>query len=364
MLFLLAVSIFVPAESGSSSVAVKLRAAKHQDSIRIVLAADEAIVKSASVILTKNKAVIVDLHPAAEAGAERPTIAFETDKGALTGDVPVEIMNSVTVVAKGTGCIITIPKVEDIKVLKLQSPSRLVIDAFFGPAPRESAAVPQSLKPPAEQIPFRYIFVDAGHGGYDYGIRGKNYSEKDFALQFSRDFAAAFGKGGREAQLTRKSDQIMTLTERIAAINRKVPELLLSFHLASTKIPIIYVVPERPEAGMELPVASNGDQKKREMINSITAAIAAGIEKEFSVRPLKETLPLTLLVKSKAPAILVELPNPDEFSYEKKNRERLISTILKALATGAKEEKPVLPPTTQKPEPRPIEKSADRTEKM
>ncbi|HMK60862.1 MAG TPA: N-acetylmuramoyl-L-alanine amidase [Dissulfurispiraceae bacterium] len=342
---------------------VKLRAARHQDSIRVVLVADDSLVQSSSVLLTKNKSIVIDLHPTAADGGEKPAISFETDKGPIAGDTPVEIMNSVTVVARETGCVVILPKIEEIKVMKLQSPSRLVIDAFFNPVPKDSTVAPPTLKPVSEQIPFRFIVVDAGHGGYDYGLRGTNYSEKDFVLQFSKEFAAAFGKGGREVQLTRKSDQIMSLAERISIANKKTPDLLISFHLASTQNPIIYNAPERQESEVETSLARNNDRKKTEMITSIIIAIAASMEKEFAIKPLREALPLSLLMKSRAPAILIELPNPDDFNYDKKNKERLISLILKGLSVAVKEEKPAVPPTAQKNELVPAEKTPDKTDK-
>lgn len=366
VLLLLMLSACISSAQEPAPISVKVRAAKHQDSIRIVLATEDVLVKNASVILTKNKSVRIDLRSAAaaaSAGREKPGIIFETDKGSAKGDAPLEIMKSVTLTARGDGCIIAIPGVEDIKVAKLQSPARLVVDAYFSAATKEQAAPAVPLKPLADQVAFKYIVVDAGHGGYDYGIRGKNFAEKDFALQFAREFAALFAKSGKEAVLTRKSDQIMTLSERIGIINKRPPDLVISFHVASTKVPVIYSMPERNDSGLE-PAVRIIDQRRRETVNNICDAISAVIEKDISVKPLKESLPISLVMKSKAPAILIELPNPDEFNYDKKSRERLMAAVLKGLAAGAaKEEKPVTP-AAARPEARPQGKTADKIEKM
>jgi hypothetical protein len=64
-------------------------------------------------------------------------------------------------------------------------------------------------------------------------------------------------------------------------------------------------------------------------------------------------------MRSKAPAVLIELPNPEEFSYEKKNKERLLSAIIRGLAAGTKEEK--LPAPFSKPDNRPENKNEKKT---
>ena len=80
-------------------------------------------------------------------------------------------------------------------------------------------------------------------------------------------------------------------------------------------------------------------KKKTETARGVADSIAKNIETEFSISVSRDTLPLALLMRSKAPAILIELPNPDEFSYEKKNKERLVSAIIRGLASGSREEK-------------------------
>ena len=364
MLFFLSLGAFVSWAQETTPTPVKIRAARHQDSVRVVFTTEDFLVKNASVILTKNKTIRIDLRSVAAAtasGKERPVISFETEKGQLKNDTPVELIKSVALVAKGDSCIISIPNVEDIKVLKLQAPSRIVIDALLITAPKEAAAPTVPPRPVADQISFKYIIIDAGHGGYDYGIRGAHFAEKDFVLLFSRDFASLLAKSGKETLLTRKSDQIMNLAERIVAVNKKPPDLVISFHVASTKVPVLYTIPGRTDSSPELSAERNGDLKKMEIATGIADSIAVNMQKDLSVKAVREILPLSLLMKSKAPAILIELPNPDEFTYDKKGRERLMSSILKGLAAGVKEEKPGAP-IVPKPEARPLNKAADKGE--
>jgi len=337
----------------AASYTVKVRAVRYQDYVRIVLTTDESLARSASVIFTKNKTIRAEFsNDGSEPARKKPVFSFATENGPIQGDKPVEIGKSVSLAAKDNVCIITVPNAEDIKVMKLQSPSRVVIDAFFTAAPKESApAVPQA-KQSADQIAFRSFMIDAGHGGYDYGIRGAHFVEKDFVLAFARELTAILSKNGREAVLLRKSDQVMSIQERVSLINKRIPDIVISLHLSSTKVPVIYTVPANPEGpvgGSEAPQVRSADQKKLETAKSVADAISRSFEKEFSVSAARETLPLSLLVRSKAPAVLIELPNPDEFSYEKKGRERLLSAILKGLAAAKEEKQSPAPP---KPEGR------------
>jgi len=366
MLFFLSLGAFVSWAQETTPTPVKIRAARHQDSVRVVFTTEDFLVKNVSVILTKNKTIRIDLHSAAAAaaaGREKPAISFETEMGQLKSDTPVELIKSVTLAAKGDSCIITIPNVEDIKVSKLQSPPRIVIDALFITAPKEAAAPAVPPRPLTDQISFKHIVIDAGHGGYDYGIRGAHFAEKDFVLLFARDFASLLAKSGKDALLTRKSDQIMNLAERIEAVNKKPPDLVISFHVASTKVPVLYTIPGKTDSSLELSSERNGDLKKMEIATGIADSIAVNMVKDLSVKAVREILPLSLLTKSKVPAILIELPNPDEFTYDKKGRDRLMSSILKGIAAGVKEEKPAAP-TAPKPEARPLNKATDKGEKM
>jgi N-acetylmuramoyl-L-alanine amidase len=346
--------------------AVKVRAAKHENSIRIVLTTKDYLVSNASVILAKNKTIKVDLRSAVAAtaaGKEKPLIIFQTEKGAIKNDTSAELMKAVNIAVNGDSCIITVPSISDIKVSKLQSPSRIVIDALVESVPKEGSAAVAPPKPLTDQVSFRSIVIDAGHGGYDYGIRSAHFAEKDFVLLFARDFAALLSKGGKDVTLTRKTDQIMTLTERIGVVNRKMPDFLISFHIASAKDPVIYTLPERPESGVEPAATGNGDLKKRDVSKKVADAIAVNLEKELSLKSVRMTLPISLLVKSKVPAILIEIPSPDEFTYDKKVRDRMMLAILKGLASAVKEEKPAVP-AAPKPEVKQPVKADDKAEKM
>jgi N-acetylmuramoyl-L-alanine amidase len=215
---------------------------------------------------------------------------------------------------------------------------------------------------------FRSYVIDAGHGGYDYGIRTSHFAEKDFVLVFARELSAILAKSGRDVTLTRKIDQVMSISERTSLVNKKMPDILISLHVSSGRVPTIYTIPtipERTEVSADPAAAKTTDQKKTDTAKGVAEVIARNIEKEFSISVSRETLPLALLMRSKAPAVLIELPNPDEFSYEKKNRERLMSAILRGLAVGIKDDKQPVPVarTEKKTENKAESKNANKIEK-
>jgi N-acetylmuramoyl-L-alanine amidase len=347
------------------SLVVKVRAAKYPEYVRIVFTTDDFLMRNASVILAKNKTVKIDfrlVEAAAMAGKERIVLSFETENGVAKSDIPIEIIKSVSLMVKGETCSIAIPGIEDIKVLKLQAPSRIVIDAYFTAVLREAMPPVPAVKPAADQITFKSFVIDAGHGGYDYGIRTSHFAEKDFVLAFARELSGLLAKSGKDVTLTRKIDQVMSISERINLVNKKQPDILISLHISSTRVPTIYTVPaipERSEMSVEPLAGKTIDQKKTDMARGMAEAIAKNIEKEFSIGVARDTLPLPLLMRSKAPAVLIELPNPEEFSYEKKNRERLLSTIIRGLAAGTREEKQPAP--VSKPDNRPENKTENKT---
>lgn len=350
----------------NAPTAVKVRAARNQDAVRIVLTTEDFLVRNASVILTKNRTVKIDLRSEAAAAAanrEKPVISFVTEKGSIKNDVPVEIIKSVSFVAKGDTCLITIQNVEDIKVTRLQSPARLVVDALFKKNSNNETAGPATpaIKPAPESGAFRYFVIDAGHGGYDYGIRGSKFSEKDFDLGIARDLSGMLTKSGKEAVLTRKSDQVLSIAERINLANKRTPDLLISIHASSNAVPKIYTIPEKIMEGAE-PDAKAAEQKKSDTSRKIADAIAKAIEKEFAITVEKNLLPLPLLMRSKSAAVLIELPNPDEFGYDKKNKERLLSAIMKGIAAASKEERQPAPVPMPAPLPAPLQKPEKKPE--
>ncbi|WP_437921688.1 N-acetylmuramoyl-L-alanine amidase family protein [Sphingobacterium sp. LRF_L2] len=81
----------------------------------------------------------------------------------------------------------------------------------------------------------RTIVLDAGHGGHDYGARGRQSNEKDVALSV----ALKLGKKledeipGVRVIFTRKTDVFIPLYERPAVANNNKADLFISIHCNS-----------------------------------------------------------------------------------------------------------------------------------
>jgi N-acetylmuramoyl-L-alanine amidase len=82
------------------------------------------------------------------------------------------------------------------------------------------------------------VMIDPGHGGYDPGTQSASgILEKDLALSIARHLADALKARGVRAQMTRDSDEFISLPERTRRANRADADLFVSIHLNSSPNP-------------------------------------------------------------------------------------------------------------------------------
>ena len=82
------------------------------------------------------------------------------------------------------------------------------------------------------------VTIDPGHGGYDPGTRSASgILEKDVALSISRRLVYALKTRGVRTQLTRESDDFISLPERTRRANLADADLFVSIHLNSSPNP-------------------------------------------------------------------------------------------------------------------------------
>src|SRR5712691_10983769 len=75
------------------------------------------------------------------------------------------------------------------------------------------------------------IVIDAGHGGYDPGAKGKGVTEAELVLDVALRLEKLLQKvPGVEVILTRRTDEFIPLQERTAMANREGADLFLSIH--------------------------------------------------------------------------------------------------------------------------------------
>ena len=191
---------------------VTLRFIQNDNVLRIVLGSDDNTIKNANTIATPSS-IKIEFPEAFELKKQQDFI-FDT-------------------YAKDRFLTITLKNVEDVRSYKLTSPARLVIDLKLSqnipnnqkplpvPKPKQEAVKPAE-KPAAPKV----VFLDAGHGGYDYGLISKDTKEKDLDLIITKDLSSALSKKGYKTFLTRKIDQSLSILERITLVNSKRPDLL------------------------------------------------------------------------------------------------------------------------------------------
>lgn len=318
-----------------------VRIGKHADFVRIVFTTDNEFAQKASVVLTANNAIKVSFPS--------PAAINSPQKGLLKNELTYDLSKDVKIMVTGNNCMMTVEDLYDITVSKLSSPARLIIDAHTS----RSAQRPSSdeIKPPSPLkgtqepgvkgiidealISFQSFVIDSGHGGQDNGLRDKNFIEKDITLSIAKDIAAVLNKKGKKVFMTRKSDQALSLKKRIKFSNSKSPDMLISIHISPGNDFVVYSIPsknikDRKDPKIEISKRTNTDIDK-----NIAAAITGNLKSDLKVTARHEEILLPLIASVNSPAILIELPNPEKFKYDKKTKELLINSILRGMAHPA-----------------------------
>ncbi|MGE8534537.1 N-acetylmuramoyl-L-alanine amidase [Chryseobacterium sp. D764] len=137
----------------------------------------------------------------------------------------------------------------------------------------------------------KYIVIDAGHGGNDFGATHGEIREKNISLSVAKEIQKINESQNKyEIVLTRDSDSYPTLSERTDQINKLNPEMVISLHVNTSP------EKERSDNGFEV-YTQNSDVSKE---------LAGKIYKKFNARKISESN-LHILRETKAPAVLVEL---------------------------------------------------------
>lgn len=330
LLFLSVHSFSFAAQSGKEPAVVTVKVGKHANYVRIVFSASEEYIQKASVILSGGNVIKVDFQSAVVI-----TVVQKTGKVILKTDTPVDMIGGVNITAKSSSCAFTVDNLDDIDVSKLSSPSRLVIDAYKG---KPSSGYPFQE---TADIAFESVAIDAGHGGYDAGMKGRNFTEKETVLSIAKELANTLGKKGKKVFLTRKADQTLTLKERIKAVNLRSPGMFISIHVSSRNELGIYTSPKIKgqkgrTGGIQEALEQAAGIPSAEIDKNVVNAAAQAIKSELGINVRHERLPLPIIAHVNAPAVLIELPNPEKFNYDRKNRERLINALLNVIGYSAR----------------------------
>lgn len=138
----------------------------------------------------------------------------------------------------------------------------------------------------------KYIVIDPGHGGNDFGANFSGHSEKDITLAIAKEIKSIVNSQDKyEVVLTRDSDTDSQLRERTELINTLHPEMVISLHVNSSP------QKESEKYGQEI-FTQNSDSSK---------ILAERVSQKFTDSKVMGELDLHILRESKSPTVLVEL---------------------------------------------------------
>ncbi|MBR1619099.1 N-acetylmuramoyl-L-alanine amidase [bacterium] len=147
----------------------------------------------------------------------------------------------------------------------------------------------------------KYVVIDAGHGGTDYGAIRNGINEKDITLDISKRVQAGLEKKGYNVAMTRTDDTYVSLQDRVEFSEIFNPDIFVSIHVNSSNS-------ESP-SGIETHYYKDNSLKLAKhihasMLNNINSKDRGLFKSKFYV-----------INHTTAPAILVEIgfiSNPNE----------------------------------------------------
>jgi N-acetylmuramoyl-L-alanine amidase len=295
------------------SLEISMKVGVHQDFIRIVFFVEEDYLKNFSSKKADGVVMVEFKKP-----VSFNLIGKNLDREDLGIGSIKELMKGLSFEAKRDSCIIKAENLIDLKTMRLSEPSRLVVDIYMGGA---------KIKKDSNMFRSYNIMVDPGHGGYDKGVHTDNILEKNFVLDFSKNFKDIAERNGKKVFLTRSGDYAMSLTDRIRIINKKKPDFLISFHVMSGDGFIMYVAEKNLKKRYE---DSTIDLNKYS--EAISKSIADNVRDRLGINIKIEKSKSIIGSYINVPSILIELPNPEKFAYDKKVNLKIINAILDGLS--------------------------------
>ena len=256
--------------------------------------------------------------------------------------LPVEKDLPFEVIVTDRSAVINLKEKNEVKFFTLSSPARLVFDIQKKgeqtekqpEKPGEKSLQKQAEKQQPTIVP-RVFVIDAGHGGYDFGITFGNTSEKEISLRLAKELNAALSKKGKKVFLIRQADQYLSLSERIHFVNQKNADIVISLHASASGNFVLYS-PKLEEQASNEPVDLYSVSSKQRKYTAKSRALSESIEKaiknEFKMNIQRRELPIPLLDAAGAPAVFMEYPSPQFLPYDQQTKTRLINALLTGLA--------------------------------
>ncbi len=147
----------------------------------------------------------------------------------------------------------------------------------------------------------KYVVIDAGHGGTDYGAIRNGINEKDITLDISKRVQAGLEKKGYNVAMTRTDDTYVSLQDRVEFSEIFNPDIFVSIHVNSSNSESPYGIETHYYKDNSLTLAKHIHAS---MLNNINSKDRGLFKSKFYV-----------INHTTAPAILVEIgfiSNPNE----------------------------------------------------
>ena len=210
-----------------------------------------------------------------------------------------------------------------IKSFRLASPARIVFDVQ-GPdihADKQTATILSNA-----------FVIDAGHGGYDFGMAFNDINEKDLNLEVAKELGASLSKKGKKVFLVRKADQHMPIAERINFANQKKPEVFISLHCSASGNFAIYISRLEEQGTNEMTDAFSLAMRQKKYIaksKALADSLGKAIKDEFNLDVVRRDMSLPILNSVSAASVLIEIPSPGS---DRQMKTKLVNAIIKGLA--------------------------------
>jgi len=219
-----------------------------------------------------------------------------------------------------------------LSVFTLHDPERLVIDVYPEDKRPDIFSYRKSPEAKFKTRRLKTLVIDPGHGGYEYGVREGQYSEKNICLDIARKLSALMAERGVRVYLTRKIDRFLSMKERIEMTNTRTPDSFVSIHVGNHPDIVIYIpkVVHSPPENIKEHLWNKGQGTYINMSYQLAEAIREAFTSEFGEDMVRiKMLPYTILSKIEAPAVLVELPSFENAEYNDDLKIEFARTIYK-----------------------------------
>ncbi|MEW6571444.1 MAG: N-acetylmuramoyl-L-alanine amidase [Nitrospirota bacterium] len=259
-------------------------------------------------------------------------------------DLKTEKTPPLELVPSEKSLLINLPEKSEAKIFRLPEPARVVFDIqkkshqpekkAENQQPKEQKTVPLQAEKQPPFVTSRVIVIDAGHGGYDFGISSGDMHEKNISLDIAKELKTALSRRGKQVFLIRKVDQYVPLLDRILFVNQKRPDIFISLHVSASKNFVLYN-PKFEERELkdlsDLYSLSSRQKKYVEKSLDLSESIGKAIKKEFGAEVVQRQMPLPLLNSVSAPCVVIEVPRPDVLIYDQKVRALIVNAIIEGL---------------------------------